>query len=177
VLRTRVGYAGGTSQAPTYHNIGDHTETLQIDFDPSVIPYEKLAEVFFASHSPARQAWSRQYAAIGFWHDDAQRKVLEARLPAGARTEIRRYDGFTLAEEYHQKYYLQQYPELMREFRAMYPSFADFVASTAAARANGYLGGGGTAEGLQADIPLLGLSATGRDVVLKSARPRVKCGN
>ncbi len=39
VIRTRVGYAGGTSAEPTYRQMGDHTETLQIDFDPQIIKF------------------------------------------------------------------------------------------------------------------------------------------
>ena len=44
MVRTRVGYAGGSKDNPTYHNLGDHTETLQIDYDPEKIDYARLLE-------------------------------------------------------------------------------------------------------------------------------------
>ena len=60
VVRTRVGYAGGDKVNPTYKMIGDHTETIEIDYDPEVISYTELLEIFFASHDPYRAAYSRQ---------------------------------------------------------------------------------------------------------------------
>jgi peptide methionine sulfoxide reductase MsrA len=56
-----VGYAGGMKKNPTYRSLGDHTETVQIDFDPSVIPYGELLAVFWESHEPGSSTWSRQY--------------------------------------------------------------------------------------------------------------------
>jgi len=46
VVRTRVGYAGGATKNPTYHQLGDHTETIQIDYDPAQISYQELPDVF-----------------------------------------------------------------------------------------------------------------------------------
>ena len=57
VIRTRVGYAGGTTESPTYHNIGDHTETIQIDYNPAKISYEQLLEIYWDNHNPAVQPW------------------------------------------------------------------------------------------------------------------------
>jgi peptide-methionine (S)-S-oxide reductase len=75
-------------------------------------------------------------------------------------TEIVPYAGFTLAENYHQKHSLRQYPEFMEELNRIYPSPGEFIASTAAARLNGYLGGEGTYEALVHDLDGLGLSPT-----------------
>jgi hypothetical protein len=47
VVRTRVGYSGGQKEHPTYRSIGDHSETLQIDFDPTRISYQKLLDIFW----------------------------------------------------------------------------------------------------------------------------------
>jgi len=55
VIRTRVGYAGGSTNNPTYYNLGDHSETVQIDYDPTRISYEELLEVFWDSHNPTTQ--------------------------------------------------------------------------------------------------------------------------
>ena len=67
-------------------------------------------------------------------------------------------DRFYLAEGYHQKYRLQEVPELAEAFQAIYSDEEGFVNSTAAARVNGYAGGYGTLATLQAEIDSLGLS-------------------
>jgi peptide-methionine (S)-S-oxide reductase len=165
-----VGYAGGTTKSPTYHNLGDHTETIQIDFDPTVVSYAELLDVFWSSHNPAMSPFSRQYMSIVFYHNDEQRRLAvetkereAARLGADIHTEIVPASQFTLAEAYHQKYRLQGRSDLMGEFSAMYPDDADFVASTAAARVNGYVGGYGTCDNLQKEITTLGLSEAAGD--------------
>ena len=88
--------------------------------------------------------------------------------------EIVPFSEFYLAEDYHQKYRLQQVPELVREFRAIYADSVDFVNSTAAARVNGYVGGHGTLASLEAEIDDLGLSpaAQGKLLDLVSSRER-----
>jgi peptide-methionine (S)-S-oxide reductase len=159
VVRTRVGYAGGTTQNPTYHNLGDHTETIQIDYDPTQISYEELLDIYWDSHNPTGQPWSRQYMSIIFYHDSDQCELAmesnqreETSLGRLVYTEIIPFSEFYLAEDYHQKYYLQQQPELMEELAGIYPNFADFVDSTAVARINGYLGGHVTFEELQEQL-------------------------
>src|ERR1700729_1254813 len=56
VIRTRVGYTGGTTKTPTYKdvctNTTGHAETVQVEFDPSKVSYHKLLEIFFANHDP-----------------------------------------------------------------------------------------------------------------------------
>lgn len=145
--------------------MGDHTETIQIDYDPTVISYEKLLDIFWDSHYPASPVWSRQYMSMIFFHNaDQKRLAIESRDREQARikrkiyTEIVPFSGFYLAEDYHQKYRLRGERDLMREFEAIYPNQADLVNSTAAARVNGYLDGYGTLEGLQKELPGLGLS-------------------
>jgi methionine-S-sulfoxide reductase len=173
VIRTRVGYAGGRSVSPNYYNLGGHAETIQIDYDPDVISYGELLDVFWQSHDPTVRPWSSQYAWIIFYHDEAQRALAEetrdreaARRDGTIYTEITAYDGFYLAEFYHQKYRLQQVGELMDEFEAIYPVEADFIDSTAAARVNGYLGGNGSLADLEAEIEALGLSPAGQETLL-----------
>lgn len=166
-----MGYTGGTLKDPTYRNLGDHTESFQVDFDPSKISYERLLGIFWASHNPCAGSYSRQYMSAVFVHDDAQRKAAEAsrdRIAAtsgAVKTPVLKVDTFTLAEDYHQKYELRNNRTLMREFQAMYPGDADFVKSTSAARVNAYLGGNGTREQLEKEIDRLGLSETGRKIL------------
>jgi methionine-S-sulfoxide reductase len=168
VVRTRVGYAGGTSREPTYQTIGDHTETFQIDFDPEMISYDELLDIFWASHDPRRSAWSSQYKAAVFVHDEVQRAAAErsrervhSALGTPVRTEILPAGPFYLAEGYHQKYRLQGVRGLAAEFAEMYPRMRDFVDSTAAARVNGYLDGYGNLEMVDKDLDKLGLTPTG----------------
>jgi peptide-methionine (S)-S-oxide reductase len=175
VVRTRVGYAGGTTESPTYHDLGDHTETIQIDFDPTVISYAELLDVFWSSHNPAMPPFSRQYMSIIFYHNEEQRRLAvetkereAARLGAEILTEIVPASEFTLAEAYHQKYRLRGRSDLMSEFSAIYPDDEDFVASTAAARVNGYVAGYGSCDNLQEEIGILGLSEAAGDRLLKS---------
>jgi methionine-S-sulfoxide reductase len=165
-----VGYAGGAKENPTYHHLGDHTETLQIDYDPSKISYEKLLELFWEEHDPTSRSWSRQYKAVVFYHDDDQKRLaiagrdrLAAKLGKTIQTEVLPYSGFYAAEDYHQKYYLRGHRQLLRQFQQHYPQAADLMNSTAAARVNGYLGGHGTSAALKADIERLGLSEATRE--------------
>ncbi len=173
MVRTRVGYAGGSKANPTYYDLGDHSETIQIDYDPTQISYQELLDVFWSSHSPTARPWSSQYASIIFYHNEEQRQLAEAGREREAAnrgapifTEIIPFSKFYLAEGYHQKYRLQQVPDLLGEFRAIYPEDEDFVNSTAVARVNGYLGGNGTVTALQAEIDDLGLSAAAKDKLL-----------
>jgi peptide methionine sulfoxide reductase MsrA len=177
VVRTRVGYSGGRQPAPTYHNIGDHSETVQVDFDPSKIPYQRLLDVYLSSSSIHQAAWSRQYRNAIFYSDKAQflaaRESL-AKIP-DAHVDLEQLQSFTLAEDYHQKYYLQNSP-LMREFAGKFPDKAHFVDSTATARVNGYLMGSGSLADLRANLPHLGLSPAGQDSLLKRfGAPGVHC--
>ncbi len=174
MVRTRVGYTGGTKPHPTYRALGDHAETVQIDYDPSKISYEELLRVFWAGHDPTYPSWSRQYASIIFAHDDAQgrladasRSQIERERGRKVHTEIVAYSGFTPAEDYHQKHSLRQFPAFEKELSRIYPSPADFVASTAVARVNGYLGGEGSWEDLRNEADALGLSAERKEELLR----------
>ena len=177
MIRTRVGYAGGTTKNPTYRSLGDHSEIVQIDFDPTKITYEMLLQVFWNSHNPAALSWSRQYMSVIFYHNEEQKRLAmeskqstEARLGTKIVTEIVPFSEFYIAEDYHQKYYLQNESELMRDIAAIYPSMQDFVNSTAAARINGYLGGNGSFSVFQQQIDSFGLSSGGKTKLLEISR-------
>jgi peptide-methionine (S)-S-oxide reductase len=174
-----VGYAGGARENPTYHNLGDHTETLQVDYDPSKISYAQLLELFWEEHDPTSRSWSPQYKAVVFYHDEEQKRLAEesrtrlaARLGKTIHTEVLPYGRFYAAEDYHQKYYLRGHRQILRQFQQYYPHAAGLMNSTAAARVNGYIGGHGTASAYTADIDRLGLSAAAREELEELVRVR-----
>jgi peptide-methionine (S)-S-oxide reductase len=165
VYRTRVGYTGGDKKFPTYHSLGDHTEALQIDFDPQQISFKEIVDLFWKAHNPLQQIRSRQYMTAIWFHDDSQaeavnaaKKVIEQNLDATLQTPVLPLHMFYLAEDYHQKYRLQN-SQLMKYFEVMYPNFADFNNSTAAARLNGFIAGHGSRELYDAEYESYGVSA------------------
>ena len=175
MLRTRVGYAGGTQPAPTYRKIGDHSETIQLDYDPQEISYEQLLKIFWTTHQPTDRPYASQYRSIIFYHSEEQRRLAvaskrrqEDELGKKLYTQIVPAAEFYVAEDYHQKYSLRQNRTLMREFSALYPDPGDFLDSTAAARVNGYLAQYGDRDSLQTEIQTFGLSEQGRKQLLKA---------
>lgn len=176
VVYTQVGYTGGTTKNPSYHNLGDHTETVQVVYDPSRISYEELLDVFWRNDNAYSRSWSRQYMSAIFYYGDTQKELVVNRYEEISQNrtvhvEIMEVETFYPAEDYHQKYFLQQQPELMREFQ-VYGNIKDFVQSTAATRVNGYIGGCGDIDGLQKEIDEYGLSERGEQFLLDMVRRR-----
>lgn len=176
-----MGYTGGTTINPTYNSIGDHTESIQIDYDPGQTNYHELLDIFWSAHNPSRRSWSRQYKAAIFFHDDDQREMAQksrnretALRGEKIHTEILPLTAFSVAEDYHQKYRLRHESVLMEEYRRIYSDETEFMNSTAAARINGYLGGYGTPEAFSSEINNLGLSQRSKEVlvdILSESRP------
>jgi methionine-S-sulfoxide reductase len=111
VIRTCVGYCGGTRPvSPTYKNIGDHSECVQIDFDPQRITHRELLDAFWRWHDPLSQYGEGQYASAIFYQTDEQRQEAEESKRKQERqyarplqTRIGKMNKFTRAEEHHQK--------------------------------------------------------------------------
>jgi peptide-methionine (S)-S-oxide reductase len=117
------GYAGGHMDNPTYRAVcnGDtgHAEVVQVHFDPNVVSYRDLLNVFFAIHDPTtlnRQGadTGTQYRSAIFYHDDEQKKIAEELIKdLNAQkiwdrplvTEVTKLDKFYMAEDYHQEYF------------------------------------------------------------------------
>jgi peptide-methionine (S)-S-oxide reductase len=117
------GYAGGAMPNPSYREVcnGDtgHAEVVQVHFDPSVVSYKDLLNVFFAIHDPT--SLNRQGADVGtqyrsaiFYHDDEQKKTAEELIKElNAQTiwdkpivtQVEKLDRFYMAEDYHQEYF------------------------------------------------------------------------
>lgn len=168
MVRTRVGYAGGTTANPTYRTIGDHTEALQVDFDPAVITYEQLLAQFWQQHEPCAASWSRQYQAILFYGDAAQAEVAKRSAAAvhavegrQLTTEVRPLDRFYLAEDYHQKYALRRDHQLVATLRQYFASEAELRDAPVSARLNAYSYGEMPFAELQVELQKLGFEALG----------------
>jgi peptide-methionine (S)-S-oxide reductase len=164
VVRTCVGYAGGTTPSPTYDDIGDHIEAVRVAYDPNRLDYTDLLLLFWASHDPTRPPFKRQYQPALFPRTPTQaeqarasRAARAAELDAALTTEVIEDASFTRAEPYHQKHTLRRYPALFDAFRRMYPADDALTDSPAAALVNGYLSGNRAPRHLDADLPRLGL--------------------
>lgn len=164
--------------------MGNHTESLQIDFDPSQISYGEILTHFWQSHDPTARAWSAQYKAALFVHDPEQATVAEASkeelaetkkgrfFARGVQTEILPAETFYLAEEYHQKYMLRRATLIWDELMQIYPSMSEWLNSTAVARLNGYVSGYGNGVQLQEEIHSLGLSTAAQENLRQMVRGR-----
>jgi peptide-methionine (S)-S-oxide reductase len=117
------GYAGGTMENPSYEEVCSgntrHAEAIQIEFDPKVIPYEKILDVFWATHDPTtlnRQGndVGTQYRSVIFYHSAKQKQIAEeskAKIEKSGKykdkivTTIETFSNFYKAENYHKNYY------------------------------------------------------------------------
>lgn len=125
VVGTRSGYTGGYVVNPTYKEVKaqttGHYEAVQIAYDPSIVSYEKLLEIFWRQIDPMDDKGQFQdrgssYKAAIFYHDDEQREKAEAskkaldesnRFPGPIVTEILLAETFYPAEDYHQDFYIK----------------------------------------------------------------------
>ena len=123
VSSTSVGYIGGAVAKPTYQHVctgqTGHAEAVEVEFDPAVVSYDKLLEVFWGNHDPTQL--NRQGPDIGtqyrsgiFFHDAEQEAAAlaskEAEQASGRQrghivTEITPAPEYWLAEDYHQQYF------------------------------------------------------------------------
>ncbi|MCY4234513.1 MAG: peptide-methionine (S)-S-oxide reductase MsrA [Bacteroidetes bacterium] len=120
VIDTAAGYCGGKTENPSYQDVcytnTGHAEVVYIQFDPSVITYKQILEIFWKNHNPTtlnRQGpdVGTQYRSVIFYHTEAQKKEAEesmnqrqAVLKDPIVTEIVPARTFYRAEEYHQQY-------------------------------------------------------------------------
>lgn len=118
------GYSGGSEATADYKTVCSgttkHAEVAQVHFDPTVIGYGEILELFFATHDPTtlnRQGNDRgpQYRSVIFYHNDEQKQIAETKKNDFAPTlwddpvvtEISPFETFYKAEDYHQGYYQQ----------------------------------------------------------------------
>ena len=121
VLKTTVGYTGGTVENPSYEQVCSdttgHAEAVEVWFDPTIVSYEDLLRTFWAIHDPTsrnRQGWDfgSQYRSAIFFHDPdqqgqaiASRGEHQAQLAKEIVTQLVPAADFHDAEDYHQRYF------------------------------------------------------------------------
>ena len=123
VLSTTSGYTGGKVKSPSYEQVSagvtGHAESMQVLFDPKVVSYERLLDIFWHNIDPTTKDrefcdTGRQYRTGVFYHSEAQKAAAEASLKRYEAssvfkkpivTEITAAPDFWPAEEYHQDYY------------------------------------------------------------------------
>jgi peptide-methionine (S)-S-oxide reductase len=128
VEKVESGYSGGKTENPTYEKVSTgttgHVEVVQISFNPDVISFKEILEVFFSSHDPTtlnRQGndIGTQYRSVIFYHDNQQKAIAEQVIKELTEaetwnkpivTQIEPYKIFYKAEEYHQNYF-KNHPE------------------------------------------------------------------
>ena len=123
VEKVESGYMGGNLKSPTYKQIctglTGYAEVAVVYFDPAIISYEEILEVFWATHDPTtlnRQGYDSgtQYRSAIFYHNESQKAIAEKSKAEVAPelwsdpivTEITEASEFYIAEDYHQNYYL-----------------------------------------------------------------------
>lgn len=128
VTSTEVGYAGGVKRNPTYGDVCSggtgHAEVVKVDYDPAVVSYEQLLELFYSLHNPTYPSGNvrgGQYRSAVFFTTKEQeseakavKERLEKKLRAPVLTEIAPAPTFWRAEEYHQQYYTKNSLRLCR---------------------------------------------------------------
>ena len=123
VEQVESGYSGGTISHPTYHQVcmgtTGHAEVVQITFDPAVISFKNILDVFFSIHDPTtlnRQGGDvgTQYRSAIFYHSPEQKAIAEQTIAelhaervwnAPIVTEVTAFQRFFKAEDYHQEYF------------------------------------------------------------------------
>ena len=139
------GYSGGKGKNPTYQNYGktDHAEAVEIIYDPEVVDFKTLVDVYFASQNVTQQNgqgpdMGREYRSIIFYQNAAQKKIIEDKIAALSKSydksiaaEVMPFQKFWVAEDYHQDYkkhnpnnrYVQQVSNpRFNKFRRNFPS-------------------------------------------------------
>ncbi|QMV42693.1 peptide methionine sulfoxide reductase [Cohnella cholangitidis] len=178
VIRTRTGYAGGTTEHPAYREMGDHSEAVEIDFDPELITHDALVEVFWNNHNPVNINGykGRQYQSLLFYRDAEQEETIhrvKQRMESEKGTldtEILPFKEFHMAEPRHQKYYLKRFPNAIEKLSALYPSEDDLTDSTLAARLNGLAKGFSNLERIRREISQWPIGAGDQEALIALIR-------
>lgn len=147
IEKVESGYSGGKLEYPTYEQVSTgttgHVEVVQINFDPEVISYEEILEVFFSTHDPTTLNCQgpdvgTQYRSVIFYHNDQQKTIAEQVIKEIAKiwdapivTQVEPFKAFYKAEDYHKDYFKSHQKQLycnmiiapkIIKLRKLYPS-------------------------------------------------------
>ncbi|GAA3405738.1 peptide-methionine (S)-S-oxide reductase MsrA [Paenibacillus hodogayensis] len=176
VVRTRVGYTGGTALNPTYRRLGDHSETVELDYDPDRLTLEQLLSLFWNNHNPINinDYKGRQYQSLVLYRDEAQRAVVatvlrerEQQGKGRPATEIAPFHTFYPAEDRHQKYYLKRFPDAVNKLGQLYPTLEELRDATLPARLNGLAKGYGNLTDILNEIAEWPIGESERDAMVR----------
>ncbi|KJH52052.1 putative peptide-methionine (S)-S-oxide reductase [Dictyocaulus viviparus] len=137
VKKTRVGYAGGTTVNPSYVNIGDHTEVIEVQFDSSVVSYEDILEFFWSHHNPAQQR-KKQYQSAILYETDEEKEIAEKSYKRAKFCLFEIDSLIDFQKNYHQKYWLRNETDIFNELKL---SDSEVASSVLAAKMNAYCAG------------------------------------
>ncbi|XP_047317484.1 peptide methionine sulfoxide reductase A5 [Impatiens glandulifera] len=152
VVRTSVGYAGGSKINPEYRNLRDHAETVQVEYDPRLISFRQLLDVFWSSHD-SRQVFGQgpdvgnQYRSIIFTNGTEEFRlaaISKEREQTKSKqnivtTQIQQIGTFYPAESEHQKFELRRHPFLFQLLGNLQEE--ELLMSTLAAKLSSYAAG------------------------------------
>ena len=128
IINVKSGYAGGTTASPTYEQVctgtTGHAEVVQVTFDPNIISFKDILEIFFTAHDPTTLNMQgadvgTQYRSVIFYHNERQKEIAEQTIQKfdaakvwddSIVTTIEPLKKFYKAEDYHRKYF-QRHPE------------------------------------------------------------------
>lgn len=155
-----MGYAGGVIPEPTRKNMLDHTETVQLEYDPKTIAYQQLVRHFFQSHNPNRKPYrDREYISLILYHNERQKELAEKGklqreeiVGSFLQTEISSYKDFTMAEDRQQKWHIKRNKKALEQLKQLFPKEECLMHSTIAARMNGLAKGFGSREVVKKEI-------------------------
>ena len=125
VLRTRVGYTGGDTTTPSYENLGNHIEVIEVDYDPSKISYEGLIEAYFKLYDASVRPYSHRVKSVIYYRTENEKQIanrvktaVSQQLDKPLFTEVDSMPVFYIGEANHQLSYLKKETSLYSEIRA-----------------------------------------------------------
>lgn len=146
VVHTYVGYAGGTTDNPTYKNIGNHAETLKVLYNPEIVSYEELVNYYIEITEVNNRPISGQYRYIIFYDNETQKehiKEVEAKQREAEEIyfDVKELDKFFVAEDYHQKYQVRSNEKLYNKLMEIFKNEQSFIDSHIATKLNSFRSG------------------------------------
>ncbi len=169
-----MGYSGGKSPNPSYKVVDFHSEVVEIDYDPQIISYGELIDIFFEAHNETLRPYDQRVKSLIFYRNQDEHEIAKAKLnqirlttpeDESVFTELKAFEIFYLAEEEHQNRSLKLEVSLYDELTQIFETDERILLSVLASKLNGYIYGYGTEENAERLLEMSGLSQTSKDRV------------